>query len=304
MIKDLQKEIIRLKKEKSVCILAHSYQAKEILEVADETGDSFQLSLSAVRAPQQTLLVCGVHFMAETVKILSPEKKVLLANPIAGCPMAERLSPEDVLDFKRKHPDYTVVCYINTTAALKAVCDVCVTSSTAEKIVAKIPGDKILFLPDPNLGQYVAAQCKDKQFVFMGDGCPVHNKVTVKEVKEAKRRYPEAKLLVHPECRDEVLKLADFAGSTSAIMDYAKKSPNKEFVIGTELSIAGHLSYMCPDKTFYALSKELFCHDMRVTALTDVYRSLLGVGGTVIEMDPDLMTNARRCIDEMIRLGE
>ena len=138
----------------------------------------------------------------------------------------------------------------------------------------------------------------------MGDGCPFHNKVTAEEAKEAKRHYPEAKLLAHPECRDAVLQLADFVGSTSAIMEYAKNSSDKEFIIGTELSIAGHLSYACPDKTFYALSKELFCHDMRITTLMDVYRSLLGTGGVVMEMDSDLMQKSRKCIDEMIRLGE
>lgn len=304
MIRDLQDKIIQLKKEKGVSILAHSYQAKEIVEIADITGDSFQLSLAARKVPEMTVILAGVHFMAETVKILSPEKKVILANPIAGCPMAEQIEPELLTQMKKKYPDYTVVAYVNTTAALKTVCDVCVTSSSAVKIVQNIGNDKILFIPDCNLGQYVQSQVPNKTFKFVQGGCPIHAAVTMTDVKAARDRHPEALLLVHPECIPAVTQAADFVGSTSAIMDYAKKSDKKEFIIGTEMSIAEHLSYACPDKRFYVLSKKLLCMNMKITTLVDVYNALTGEGGEEIVMTDELISKARVCIDEMIRLGQ
>ena len=304
MIRELQDKIIRLKKEKGVSILAHSYQAKEIVEVADITGDSFQLSVAAQKVPEETVIMAGVHFMAETVKILSPEKKVILANPIAGCPMAEQIEPELLAQMKKKYPDYTVVAYVNTTAALKALCDVCVTSSSAVKIVRNIENDKILFIPDCNLGQYVQSQVPEKTFKFVQGGCPIHAAVTMSDVKAARERHPEALLLVHPECVPAVVQAADFVGSTAAIMDYAKNSDQKEFIIGTEMSIAEHLSYACPEKRFYVLSKKLLCMNMKITTLVDVYNALTGDGGEEIVMPDELIAKARVCIDEMVRLGQ
>ena len=304
MIRDLQDKIMQLKKEKGVSILAHSYQAKEIVEIADITGDSFQLSLAAQKVPENTVIMSGVHFMAETVKILSPEKKVILANPVAGCPMAEQIEPELLAQMKKKYPDYTVVAYVNTTAALKTECDVCVTSSSAVKIVQNIENDKILFIPDCNLGQYVQSQVSNKTFKFVQGGCPIHAAVTMSDVKASRDRHPEALLLVHPECIPAVTQAADFVGSTSAIMDYAKKSDKKEFIIGTEMSIAEHLSYACPDKRFYVLSKKLLCMNMKITTLVDVYNALTGEGGEEIVMSDELISKAKVCIDEMIRLGK
>lgn len=306
-MKHLQEEILRLKKEKDVCILAHSYQAHEIHEVADFVGDSYQLSVKAKEAPQKTVLMCGVKFMAETVKILSPEKTVLLSHPDAGCPMAEQLDAETVLQLKQQYPDCTVVAYINTTAELKTVCDVCVTSSSAVEIVKKLPNDKILFIPDINLGNYVKAQCLaagiEKQFIFVHGGCPTHAKMSAKDVEKAKAAHPDALFLVHPECRPEVVAQADFVGSTSAIQQYAKKSDAKEFIIGTENSIAEHLQYDCPEKQFYVLSKDLICPNMKLTTLPDVYNCLRGTFGEEITLDAEVITAARRCIDEMLRLG-
>jgi quinolinate synthase len=259
MIKDIQEKISELKKEKDICILAHSYQAREIVEVADFTGDSFQLSVMAEKAPQKTVIMCGVRFMAETVKILSPDKTVFLANPVAGCPMAEQMEKGLIEQVKKQFPDYTVVAYINTTAELKTVCDVCVTSSSAVKIVSKIDNKNILFIPDCNLGHYVAQQVPDKNIKLLQGGCPIHAAVNTDEALKAKAEHPDALLLVHPECLPSVVEKADFVGSTSAIMDYAIKSDKKEFIIGTEISIAEHLQYMCPDKKFYYLSKKLLC---------------------------------------------
>lgn len=303
MIRDIQDEIIKLKKEKDICILAHSYQAREIVEVADFVGDSFQLSVMATKAPQKTVIMCGVRFMAETVKILSPEKTVYLANPIAGCPMAEQMDKELIEAVKRQYPDYTVVAYINTTAELKTICDVCVTSSSAVKIVDKIPNNNILFIPDCNLGAYVAEQLPNKNIKLLQGGCPIHACVTVADVQKAKERYPNALLLVHPECVPEVVKKADFVGSTSAIMEYAQASDKKEFIIGTEISIVEHLQYMCPDKKFYFLSKKLICPNMKSTSLIDVLNCVNGDGGEVINLDDETIISARKCIDRMIELG-
>ena len=300
---ELQQEIIRLKKEKDICILAHSYQAREIVEVADFTGDSFQLSVMAEKAPNKNVIMCGVRFMAETVKLLSPEKTVYLANPMAGCPMAEQMDKELIEGVKEKYPDYTVVAYINTTTDLKTVCDVCVTSSSAVKIVKKLPQKNILFIPDCNLGDYVSKQVPEKNFKLLSGGCPIHARVSARDAKKAREMYPNAEILVHPECTPDVVALADFVGSTSAIMNYAKQSDKKEFVIGTEISIAEHLSYECPDKRFYVLSKNLICPNMKSTTLVDVYNTVAGAGGEEIVLDEDTMVKARKCIDKMIELG-
>lgn len=299
----LQQEIRRLKQEKDVCILAHAYQTHDILEVADYTGDSFGLSQQAAKARQKTVLMCGVRFMAETVKILSPEKTVLLSHPDAGCPMAEQMDLDQLAALKARHPDSAVVAYINTTSALKTQCDVCVTSSSALRILRAMPQKEILFIPDCNLGQWVAQQVPEKTFHFFQGGCPVHSQITAQEVAEAKAAHPDALLLVHPECRKEVTDQADYAGSTTGIMAYAKESDRKTFLIGTETSIVQHLQYECPDKTFYPLSKGCICQNMRLTTLMDVYRCLLGQGGQEITLEEETRLGAKRAIDAMLAFG-
>lgn len=301
--REMQDEIIRLKKEKDICILAHAYQSHDIWEVADYVGDSFGLSQQAAKAPQKTMLMCGVRFMAETVKILSPEKTVLLSNRAAGCPMAEQMDVEMISAVKAQNPDYTVVAYVNTTSELKTICDVCVTSSSAVKIVKNIPNKNILFIPDCNLGQWVAEQVPEKNIRLLQGGCPTHVRMTVKDVERAKKLHPEAKLLVHPECLPAVTAMADYKGSTTGIMDYAKNSDAKEFIIGTENSIVSHLQMECPDKKFYPLSKDCVCHNMKLTTLADVYQCVRGVGGEVIELDENIRLGAKRCIDAMLELG-
>ena len=302
--RELQDEIIRLKKENDICILAHAYQSHEILEVADFTGDSYGLSKQAATAPQKNVLMCGVRFMAETCKILSPEKRVLLSNSGAGCPMAEQLDVELLQSLKEQNPDYTVVAYINTTSELKTLCDVCVTSSSAVKIVKNIDNDKILFIPDCNLGAWVEKQVPEKTFKFVHGGCPTHLRMSTMNVMQAKIAHPDAKLLVHPECLPEVSKEADYIGSTTGIMAYAKESDDKEFIIGTENSILQHLQYECPDKKFYPLSKDCVCHNMKLTTLMDVYNCVRGVGGEEITLDEDVRLKAKACIDTMLTLGE
>ncbi len=302
-VREIQDEILRLKKEKDICILAHAYVAREITEIADFVGDSFGLSVEASKAPQKTVIMCGVRFMAETVKILSPDKKVILSQSGAGCPMAEQISKDEILEMKKQYPNAKVVAYINTTAELKTVCDVCVTSASALKICKQLPEKDIIFVPDINLGTYIANNLPEKNVIRINGGCPYHASVTEAETVAAKRQHPEALLLVHPECKAEVVKYADFVGSTTAIMDFAKKSDKKEFIIGTENSIVEFLQYECPDKKFFALSSGLICRDMKLTTLPDVLGCVLGTAGEEIELDAETRKKAKNCIDEMLRMG-
>ena len=251
---EMQKEVLRLKEEQNACILAHSYVAREISEIADFVGDSYQLSVKASQVPNQKVIMCGVRFMAETVKILSPEKKVYLANPIAGCPMAEQMDKAMISQVKEMYPDYVVMAYVNTTAELKTIADVCVTSSSAVKIAKALKEDKILFIPDCNLGAFVAKQVPDKTVKLLQGGCPVHAAVKGSAVTEAKKAHPNA--LVYWFTLNAFL-LSQNRRIMSArllVLWTLRNSPvQKNFIIGTEISIAEHLQYDCPDKMFYPL---------------------------------------------------
>lgn len=300
---EMQQEILRLKKENDICILAHAYQGQEILDVADYVGDSYGLSVQASKDQHSTVLMCGVRFMAETCKVLSPEKRVLLSHPEAGCPMADQMDKEDIEALLPKYPGYGVVCYINTTSRLKTICDVCVTSSSAVKIIGAMEQKDILFIPDQNLAQYVAEQVPEKNIKFLRGGCPRHALVTARDVKRARALHPEALLLVHPECRPEVVREADYVGSTTGIMKFAQESQAREFIIGTETSIVEHLQYSCPDKRFHYLTGDLVCPNMKMTTLADVLLCVQGRGGEEIQLEQDVIDGAGRCISEMIRLG-
>lgn len=302
-IKEMQDEIMRIKKEKDICILAHAYQSHDIWEVADYVGDSFGLAQRAAEAPQKTMIMCGVRFMAETVKLLSPEKTVYLPEPDAGCPMADQIDYDLLAALREKNPDYTVVAYVNTTTEVKTLSDVCVTSSSAVKIVKNMPEKDILFIPDCNLGSWVKKQVPEKNIKLVSGGCPTHIRVTIKDVEKAKAAHPNALLLVHPECLKEVTELADYAGSTTGIMDYAAKSDAKEFIIGTENSIVSHLQLAHPEKRFYALSKDCVCHNMKMTTLGDVYNCVVNGEGESITLTEETMQKARKSIDAMLRLG-
>ena len=303
-IREIQDEIIRLKKEKDVCILAHSYESPEICEIADFVGDSYALSVKAQGVENKNILMCGVRFMAETAKILSPEKRVFLSHKEAGCPMAEQFTKDYILAHKKRFPDHKVVAYVNTTAELKTVCDVCVTSSSALKIVKNMDADKILFIPDINLGSYVAKHCPEKEIQLLKGGCPVHGSITEAEVLRAKELYPDALFLVHPECVPDVVKYADVVGSTKDIMEFARQSDAKEFIIGTENSIAEHLSIEMPHKKFHRLSRNFICPDMKLTTLTGVLSFLKGEREEEIILDEETMREAKRCIDAMLTLGQ
>lgn len=301
--RELQDRIIELKKKKNVCILAHAYQSQDIWEVADFIGDSFALSKKAAGAPEDTIVMAGVRFMAETCKILSPDKKVILANPAAGCPMAMEMDRDAVLGMQKEYPGYATVAYINTTAELKTAVDVVVTSSSAVKIIRALPDKNILFIPDPNLGAWVQAQCPEKHFQFYSGGCPTHMRAGASDVKRMKAAHPEALVLVHPECRPSVVELADYVGSTTGIMKHAEESSAREFIIGTEASIVQHLQFQCPDKKFYLLSENCVCYNMKMTTLVDVYNAVAGDGGEKIVLPEDVITRSRRPIDRMIQLG-
>ena len=296
-IKEMQDEIMRIKKEKDICILAHAYQSHDIWEVADYVGDSFGLAQRAAEAPQKTMI------MAETVKLLSPEKTVYLPEPDAGCPMADQIDYDLLAALREKNPGYTVVAYVNTTTEVKTLSDVCVTSSSAVKIVKNMPEKDILFIPDCNLGSWVKKQVPEKNIKLVSGGCPTHVRVTIKDVEKAKTAHPNALLLVHPECLKEVTELADYAGSTTGIMDYAAKSDAKEFIIGTENSIVSHLQLAHPEKRFYALSKDCVCHNMKMTTLGDVYNCVVNGEGESITLTEETMQKARKSIDAMLRLG-
>ncbi|MDR0919848.1 MAG: quinolinate synthase NadA [Oscillospiraceae bacterium] len=304
MIKNIQEQIKILKKETSTAVLAHSYQSEQICEIADYCGDSFALSKLAQQVPQKNILLCGVKFMAETAKILSPEKRVFMPNKNATCPMAEALDYELVEHLKKTEPNRKIVVYINTTAKIKELADVCVTSSAAVKIINAMPEKEIYFLPDCNLGDYVKKQCPEKDIKLIQGGCPVHASVTLEEFNAAKAEHPDALVLIHPECDPKLVEKSDFVGSTTEIMDYALTSDKKEFIIGTEISITEHLQFRDTAKKFYALSKKITCPNMKLTTLIDVFHSLQDFNSAFeIKMTAEEIEKSKKCIDKMLELG-
>ncbi len=271
---ELTREIQRLKQERNAVILAHNYQLEEVQRVADYVGDSFYLSKLAANSQQDVIVFCGVRFMAETVKIVSPTKTVLLPEKDAGCPLAEMITAEGLRILKSQHPGVPVVCYINSSAEVKAESDICCTSANAVKIVASLPERKVIFVPDENLGDYVAKQVPDKELVLWKGHCVTHAKVQPKDVHQVRELYPTAKILIHPECNPAVAALADFVGSTSEIIRYAQLSEESTFVIGTEMGVVCTLKETLPNKQFFLLHPGLVCPNMKKTRLESVYRAL------------------------------
>lgn len=266
--------IASLKQERDAVILAHYYQPLEIQKAADRVGDSFELAKFATGVEKSVIVVCGVRFMAETVKILSPEKTVLLPAPGAGCRMADMISPEEVRKLRKLYPDAAIMCYVNTTAAVKAECDICCTSSSALQAARSLPQHRVIFLPDKNLGAYVKAKVPEKEFILWNGFCPVHNSVSESDLYAAKAEHPHAKVLVHPECREEVCKLADFCGSTSQIIKRVTGSSDKEFIIGTEMGVAERLNMTESEKSLFDPHKQMICPDMKKISLEDIKKSL------------------------------
>lgn len=299
---EITQHIQLLKKKKNAVILAHYYQLPEIQELADHVGDSFALSKLAAELPQELIVFCGVDFMADSAKLLSPGKTVILPVRHAGCPMADMASGADVLRLKEEHPGAAVVSYVNSTAEVKALSDVCVTSGNALKIIRALPEKKIIFLPDQNLGSYAASKIPEKEFVLFKGCCPPHDEIRESDVKRARKAHPKALLLVHPECREEVRKLADFIGSTAQILDFASASRHKTFIIGTEEGIMHPLKKHNPGKDFAILSPGLQCPDMKKTLPADVLNSLLYMTN-LIELDSEMIEAARKPLLRMLALS-
>ena len=296
---DLQKNIIKLKKEKNALILAHFYQTVDIQEIADHVCDSFEMAQRARAAEQELLIICGVHFMAESAKILNPNKTVLLPSPDAGCPMADMIKPQDVVALCERYPNAAVVCYVNSSAAVKAVSDICCTSSSAERIVRAMLEKQIIFIPDRNLGAYIATKVPEKEFIFHEGYCPVHDCIEISDVLAAKEKHPNAKILVHPECRGDVLQHADFIGSTAEIIRYALDCADDEFIIGTEVGVVEHLTGLAPAKQFYPLTDSFVCEDMKKITLSDVLATL-ETGKHEMTLSADKVDAAKRSLERMV----
>lgn len=294
-------EIKRLKKERQAVILSHYYQRPEIQEVADFIGDSLELSQRAAKTNAQVVVFCGVHFMAESAAILSPEKVVLLPEENAGCPMANMITAVDLKRWRNDFENATVVCYVNTPAEVKAESDIACTSANAVKVVSTLPLKKtILFVPDRNLGNYIARQTGRKINVWEGF-CSVHDNLTREDILAAREEHPDALVLVHPECRPGVIELADKVASTSGILRFARESSAKEFIIGTEAGILHQLYKQCPGKEFYPASRKLICPDMKATTLEKLHRSLVTLEPRVT-VALDIRRRALRTLERMLAI--
>ncbi|MDP8262780.1 MAG: quinolinate synthase NadA [Candidatus Ancaeobacter aquaticus] len=293
-------EIRELKKEQDAVILAHNYQRDEIQEIADYIGDSLELSRRAVTVKNKTIVFCGVHFMAECAAILNPDKTVLLPVKEAGCPLADMITVDKLKELKKKHPGVPVVCYVNTSAHIKAESDITATSSNAIKVVNSLKSDKVIFVPDRNLAVYVASH-SDKEIILWDGYCISHKILTEEDVKRAKHRHPQAEFLAHPECRIEVLQLANHIASTSGILKYARESKCNEFIIGTEVGVLYKLRQDSPNKKFYSPSQHLLCANMKLTTLGWLARSLKNMQYKVTVKEP-VLSKAKKTLERMLEV--
>ncbi len=302
----LVEKINNLKKEKNAIILTHCYQNVEIDEVSDYVGDSLYLSQVAAKTDADIIIFAGVYFMAQSAKILSPNKKVLLPNMHSGCAMADMIDVNSLRSFKAKYPNVPVVCYINSTAEVKAECDVCCTSSNAVKIVKSLNSPKILFAPDTYLGNWVAKELDNVEVITFNGFCPIHMRIRVDEINNARKQYPNALILAHPECHHSVSKLADFVGSTKEIMEFARKSDNKQFVIATEKGVVDRLNRDSKlynwGKEFILIDENIICPSMKNNTLDDIYETLLNETNE-INLDDEIIQKARLSIDKMLELS-
>ena len=298
----LKDRIQKLKKERDAVILAHFYVDGSVQEIADYVGDSYYLSKKASESPCKTILFCVVEFMGESAKILNPEKTVIMADAEADCPMAHMVTPDDIKKVREAYDDLSVVCYINSTAQTKAYSDVCVTSSNAERIVKALPQKNIFFIPDGNLGRNLAAKIPEKNFIFHTGYCCVHQDIMAYHVQDAMKEHPNAKVLVHPECSPDVAALADYAGSTSGILEYATQSDAQEFIVCTETGIFYNLQKANPHKKFYAVKKHQVCDDMKKITLEKVELALKQ--GVPMELNEDLMKKAEGALKQMHQIAQ
>jgi len=300
---EIREEILKWKEEKDAVILAHYYVNADIQEIADYVGDSFQLSKIAAGLSNRTLVYCGVHFMGESGCLLSPEKQVLLPDPEADCPMAHMVTKEEVEKARREYDDLAVVCYINSTAEIKSWSDVSVTSANAVKIVRNLPNKNVLFIPDRNLGRFVAEQVPEKQVILVNGYCPIHERISADEILELKKKYPDAEVLVHPECSAQVTNLADYIGSTTGIIRYAAESSGKEFIIGTEVGVRYALETQNPDKKFYFTKNPPVCHDMKKVTMEKILH-VLKTGENQAGVSMKQAKAAKATLDRMLELSK
>lgn len=302
MNESIKNKIEQLKKEKDAVLLAHYYVDGEVQEIADYVGDSYYLAEVATKVPESVILFCGVSFMGESAKILNPSKKVVMADQYADCPMAHMVDMDKIEEVRREYPDVAVVCYVNSTAEIKTASDVCVTSSNALKIVKKLPNKDIFFIPDNNLGRYIAEQLLEKHFIFNDGYCHVHKSIHAEDVKKAKELHPEALVLAHPECTMDVLALADYIGSTSQIIDYATASDNKVFLICTEMGVFYELMQKNPDKKFFSVGHRQFCPNMKKVSLEGVAEALEKLDPEV-ELSEEVRVKAHAPLKRMLELA-
>ena len=293
-------EIERLKKEKNAIVLVHNYQLPEIQEIADVLGDSLDLSRIARDTEKETIVFCGVKFMAETAKILSPNKRVLLPAKNAGCPMADTITHEQLQKFKDDHPGYKVVAYVNTTAETKTLTDVCCTSANAVSVVKNYPHDKLLFVPDRNLGKYIQERVPEKEMIVWDGACRVHDRITYDQVVNAKEMYPNAIVLVHPETPKDVVEICDHALSTNQMVNFVKDSDNEEFIIVTETGMSYRMQQENPTKKFYDPTNPAVCINMKKTTLRHVYEALRD-DKNEINLSQEVIDKSTACLDEMLK---
>jgi len=296
-------EINRLKKEKDAVILAHYYVSPEVQEIADYIGDSFYLSKVAVGLKEKTIVFCGVSFMGESAKVLNPEKTVLMPDRKADCAMAHMADAETIAKVRSEYDDVAVVCYINSTAALKEISDVCVTSANAVQIVKALPNKNIFFIPDRNLAHFVAEQVPEKNFIYNEGYCPIHEKIQVQEIEEQKALHKEALVLSHPECRKAVLALSDYIGSTSGIIDYVKNSDAKEFIVCTENGVLHELLKCGEGKKFYFTKTMPVCQDMKYITLEKI-RHVLETGENEVLLPEELIDASKKPLERMLELAK
>lgn len=300
---NLAKEIEELKRDRNAVLLAHYYVDDEVQAIADYVGDSYYLAKVALKESKDVICFAGVSFMGESAKILNPDRTVIMPDQLADCPMAHMVDLDKIQRVRDEYDDLAVVCYINSTAEIKSYSDVCVTSSNAMKIVSSLPQKNIFFIPDENLGKYIGSKLPEKNFIYNDGFCHVHTSITAENVKRAKEAHPDAEILVHPECTMDVVELADYVGSTSGIIDYATASDADKFIICTEMGVLYELKQKNPNKTFYSVGHRQFCPNMKRITLENVRDTLRDLKNQV-ELDETLRLDAKKALDEMLRIAQ
>ncbi len=302
-MEELKREIEQLKKDKNAVLMAHYYVDDDVQEIADYVGDSYYLAKMALKESKDVICFAGVKFMGESAKILNPERTVVMPDANADCAMAHMVDIRKIQEIRDQYEDLAVVCYINSTAEIKSYSDVCVTSANALKVVQALPQKNIFFIPDENLGRYIGSQLPEKNFIYNDGYCPTHKEITAQKVAKAKEMHPQAEVVVHPECTPDVTAMGDYIGSTSGIINYVTASDAKEFIVCTELGVLYELHQKNPEKTFYAAGQNQFCGDMKRITLENVRDALKDLKNQV-ELPEELRLNAKKALDEMLRLAE